>query len=489
MMRRIFNLVLLLPFLALPLSSFATTSQSDKPRLLILTDIGGDPDDIQSLRRLLLYANEFRIEGLIATATHGPKGHRQVGVYTTMEHHIYEAIDDYEKVVDNLSRHRDGYPSAARLRSLVKTGQPERGVLNLSPGRSTEGSRHIIETVDASEEVLNIAVWGGSHDLAQALLDVKTDRKPDEANRFVSKIRVYSIGDQDRKYYPEKGTGQWIVETFPDIFYVEAGPPWILRPNSSAGYRGMYQNDEVVGSDLRPLVKEGMDMNQEKWVEENILKWGVLGENYPPSVGLLPRLGRNTRGVKEGDTPSWFYFLPNGLSDPAHPEWGGWGGRFDHLSHERYTDAQDDHWSGDPDGGMRRKWAVARWREAYQNDFAARIRWCVLSREEANHNPVAIIDGDDSQNVLIRKVSRGASLKVDASQSRDPDGDAISFWWWIYHEASSSFVSLRNEERKTARISIPTSAPNGEVHLVLEVTDNGAPKLVSYRRVILKIVH
>src|SRR5690606_30908757 len=126
---------------------------------------------------------------------------------------------------------------------------------------------------------------------------------PEQVKSFLAKLRVYSIGDQDRKYYPERGTGQWILETFPGIFYVEAGPPWILRPSSTAGYRGVYQNDESVNGELRPLVKEGLEMNRGDWVEENVLPWGPLGQNYPPLVGLLPRRGRNTAGVKEGDTP------------------------------------------------------------------------------------------------------------------------------------------------------------------------------------------
>ena len=35
------------------------------PRLLVLTDIGDDPDDEQSLVRLLVYANKFDIEGFV----------------------------------------------------------------------------------------------------------------------------------------------------------------------------------------------------------------------------------------------------------------------------------------------------------------------------------------------------------------------------------------------------------------------------------------
>ena len=35
-----------------------------RPRVIIETDAGGDPDDEQSLVRLLVYANEFDIEGM-----------------------------------------------------------------------------------------------------------------------------------------------------------------------------------------------------------------------------------------------------------------------------------------------------------------------------------------------------------------------------------------------------------------------------------------
>ena len=44
-----------------------------RPRLCVLTDIGGDPDDHQSLIRLVTYTNAFEIEGLIAAALGTPK--------------------------------------------------------------------------------------------------------------------------------------------------------------------------------------------------------------------------------------------------------------------------------------------------------------------------------------------------------------------------------------------------------------------------------
>ena len=63
-MRRLRPLALL-TLLALA-AAVGRAAERDRPRLLVLTDIGGDPDDQQSLVRLMVYANEFEIEGLVA---------------------------------------------------------------------------------------------------------------------------------------------------------------------------------------------------------------------------------------------------------------------------------------------------------------------------------------------------------------------------------------------------------------------------------------
>jgi hypothetical protein len=216
-------------FLTLLLSLFVFTSasvreeeQGKKPRLLVLTDIGGDPDDMQSLRRLLVYSNEFRFEGLIATSDHIPRPDYKHKINT---HLILEAIDDYAEVRANLLLHAPDYPDPDYLRTLVHGGQVNRGAENLAPGLETPGSRHIIERVDASGELLYIVIWGGAHDLAQALLDVKSTRPPKQVEKFIRKLRIYAIGDQDaiNNIHPV-GTGAWIRENFPDLRYVEAGP-------------------------------------------------------------------------------------------------------------------------------------------------------------------------------------------------------------------------------------------------------------------------
>ncbi len=82
-------------------------SPGEKPILLVTTDIGGDPDDQQSLTRLLMYSNEFDIRGLIASAS-GTRG--ELGVDTVKDQLIHEYIHAYAKVYSNLVQHAYGYP-------------------------------------------------------------------------------------------------------------------------------------------------------------------------------------------------------------------------------------------------------------------------------------------------------------------------------------------------------------------------------------------
>lgn len=479
-----YSKLLIFYLLLFSVSFIQAQSRLERPRLLVLTDIGGDPDDKQSLRRLMLYTNEFRIEGIVATATQGFIGERlPPGKYKICEDLIYEIIDDYDSVYHNLLLHNENYPHPSVLRKVVKGGQTNRGIDFLKPGLSTSGSRHIIAATDQSDEPLCIAIWGGAHDLAQALLDVKSTRTKRETDHFMSKLRVYAINDQDRKFHPDnKGTGEWIKMNFPDLHYIESGPLHFLY---TGAYRGIYQNDE---SDSTFIVKEGMEvLNSRGWVQKNITPYGTLGKRYPSDVNQNTRTTRNTQGVKEGDTPSWFYFMLNGLNDYEHPEWGGWGGRYEHASRKQYYDGQDDHWSKTADGRLRRKWTVARWREAYQNDFAARIRWCVLPYGEANHNPVAIIDGDRSKNILVRNTYPGKTITINASESFDPDNDKIIFNWWLYHEASSSVAIIKDSTKSKVKVKVQDTAPCGDIHLILEIRDNGDPALISYRRVVITV--
>src|SRR6187397_1743859 len=85
---------------------------AERPRLAVLTDIGGDPDDQQSMVRLMVYANEFDLELLIASAAGTPGELKQA---ITRPDLIRQTVDAYGKVLPNLKRHASGWPEAAEL--------------------------------------------------------------------------------------------------------------------------------------------------------------------------------------------------------------------------------------------------------------------------------------------------------------------------------------------------------------------------------------
>jgi hypothetical protein len=128
---------------------------------------------------------------------------------------------------------------------------------------------------------------------------------------------------------------------------------------------------------------------------------------------------------------------------------------------------------------LKPKW---RWIEALQNDFAARADWCVKGFEDANHCPVVKVDGE-----LTREVQPGQAVELTATAT-DPDGGVLTFRWWQYHEADSadSKVEIQNARKQDASFVVPNE-PGRQVHIILEVTDGGAPPLLSYQRVICTI--
>ncbi len=90
------------------------TLAADRPRLAILTDIGGDPDDQQSMIRLMAYSNEFDIEALIASAS-GTPGELKNAM--TRPDLILQIIDAYGAVLPNLKKRASGWPEPTQLRA------------------------------------------------------------------------------------------------------------------------------------------------------------------------------------------------------------------------------------------------------------------------------------------------------------------------------------------------------------------------------------
>jgi hypothetical protein len=131
---------------------------------------------------------------------------------------------------------------------------------------------------------------------------------------------------------------------------------------------------------------------------------------------------------------------------------------------------------------------MRRWREAYQNDFAARMDWCVSENfAKANHNPVVIINGNATKDVAHVKAEPGTVVKLSAVGTSDPNKNNLTFRWFLYKEAGRYTGDLQLPDSSAAEIEVqvPSIKIGETIHIICEVKDDGAPSLYSYRRIIL----
>jgi hypothetical protein len=470
-------------FLVFCMSFTSLPGQSvQKHRLLVLTDIEADPDDAQTLIRLLLYSNQIDIEGIVATTS----VHQKARVAPESVRAILQA---YEKIQSRLLEHEPGFPSPELLQSLVKQGLPLYGMEGVGEGKDSEGSEWIIKVLEKEDDrPVYISVWGGPNTLAQALWKIEHSKSKKETERLISKIRVYTISDQD-------DSGIWIRNTYPELFY-------IVSPGSYSSATWSAINQVVEGIDNLSISND--------WLTENIQQGhGPLGAMYPDvAYGM------------EGDTPSWLSLIPNGLNSPEHPDWGGWGGRYEWYQPEFSSNTDSRFTGGVPvEAETRAIWTNAedtytprvrnsfgrairkdtltytnnkvtlwRWRDDFQNDFAARMDWCTHSFEEANHPPVPAL-GTPAEFT----VKSGEIFSLDGSGTTDPDGDNLSYWWFQYQEAGSypeavSFRPYSENLYNVHTIVAPEVDKPQTVHFILKVSDKGEPALSRYKRVIVTII-
>lgn len=433
-----------------------------KARLVVLTDIGNEPDDAESLIRLLLYANDIQIEGLFATTSTWLRDRIN-------PHLIEERVRAYGEVLPNLRRHADGWPDMDTLLSTIRSGSRDYGMAGVGPGKDTEASRAIVEIVDRPDaRPVWIALWGGAVDLAQALDSVRRTRSPAELAAFIQKIRVYSISDQD-------DAGPWTRVNFPDLF-------WIVSLHGFGQYALATWNG--ISGDLRqPMPGADTRLVDRAWQEANIIGKGPLGDLYPRSVFIM-----------EGDTPSFLNLIPNGLNVPERPDYGGWGGRYTRLSprYDLFSDAIDTVVGADGRSHASNHATIWRWREAFQNDFAARMLWSVTSDVgAAPHPPVVLLNDVGGHDPVCLTAKSRETVHLTARGSRDPDGGALSLKWLHYREATDAVfvppLRLSSEDGETTSFVAPAVRSLSRFHVVIEGRTGGAAPLHRYRRAVVTV--
>jgi hypothetical protein len=290
-------------------------------------DQKSDPDDMQSMVRFLLYANEFDIEGLIASSgTFANKARKQ---------NILDVIDRYEMVYDNLKKHDPLYPTPDRLRSVTFEGRSgtwgKKGTENIGEGKDSEASDALIAIVDKPDpRPVYVGIWGDCSVIAQAVWKVQNTRSKAELDAFLSKLRIHQIATQD-------GTIGWLRENFPKLFII----------HSHRTYQGMFGGRDPI-SNLA-------------WVNEHIR------QGHGPLADVYPHEGMGSTGVCEGDSPSflWLVSANRGLNDPDDPTQESWGGQFK-------KDGDKNHYIDGPGPS-----SISKWRKEYQQEFAERADWCV----------------------------------------------------------------------------------------------------------------
>ena len=438
-----------------------------KPRLVVCTDIAPadvEPDDMESMVRLMAYADMFEIEALITSVGWNcdpyPKEWAQ---------YLQKVIDAYAKDVKNLMRRSKqkkflplkmengrqtiGYwPSAEYIRSRAMMGSEHGGIKVIGEGNDSPGSDLLIRLADEDDpRPIYVASWGGANTLAQAIWRVKHTRSAEELKRFVRKFRIYTITDQDMDYAHRmdraRSSHMWLRREFQDdLQFIWDEGTW----------------------------QEQCELGKQHWTQhqQNIQGKGALGKEYP-----------NYKWGVEGDTPSFLYVMPNGLNDPEDPSQAGWAGY-----HERgiCPDSQTNAWTSwlEPVRSI----SVEFKRYFYSdelNDFMARMQWA--DEGKGNCNPIVEVNGHQGPMPLVLHAKAGDTIRLDASHSSYPDGDALAFRWWQQQEIGKTKISIDEAEKAVTTIHVPVDAAGQTLHLICEVHDSGLFHLATYQRIIIVV--
>jgi hypothetical protein len=481
-MKHISYLITILPLtLLFPFSGHAQLSnQNEKYRVIIMTDM--THDDGNSLIRYLYYSPYFDTEAIIVTPQLPDFNYNDDGPWNK----VTNILNAYKEEYPQLKKHNPDFPGYEDLLKVTKQGRGALPIIWLTKekkfageiagryvesswgdiqfqdwigegntpdgvSKDSEGSEYLQEVFNKEDDrPIFVQMWGGPVTFVQALYRYKQRNGEEKFSNLMKKIHVFGILLQDITFdyminldkVKELSCGH--MGTASSTFTGDrVNPGWLLHDGGHFWrYIGVMKEAEVKGH-------------------------GQMSEYYDHGG--------------EGDTPAFLYLLSAkfGLNDPLDPTQGSWGSMFNRMNPE-FPDNYYETCKVD-------KNELERWIPHAKNSFMNRLQYSVKNPDQVNHEPLAVINGDKSNDIIKIQAKQNKKIKLDATESMDPDGDQISYHWFFYKEASeyTGEFSIPNPSSASQTFTIPEDIGNKSIHIVLEVTDNGSPDLVSYRRVII----
>jgi hypothetical protein len=439
-------------------------------------------DDGNSLVRYLYYSPYFDTEAIIVTPQLPDYNYNQDGPWTKVQ----SVLNAYRQEYDQLKKHDSGFPTYEKLSSITKKGRGALPIIWLTnekkfagkiaeryvesswgdirfadwigegqtpngESKDSDGSEFLQQVFGKEDDrPIFVQMWGGPVTFVQALHRYRQGQGEEKFNKLLSKLHVFSIHLQDITF------------------------DYMLDLNK-----------------IKPLNCPGIGPTQSTYEGTRVKPGWFLydGEHFWKYISVMKQTEVNGHGPMaalydhggEGDTPAFLYLLSGvfGLNDPLKPTQGSWGSRFTSMGKEFpenyfYTCKVD-------------KSELERWIPHVKNNFLNRLTYSIKSPSQVNHEPLAVVNNDKTNKTLQIQGRPGSKITLDASRSSDPDGNKLSFNWYQYKEAGNyeGNIAITTPTAALQSITLPQNIGNTQIHLILEVHDNGTPALVTYRRIIL----